>query len=183
MVVIVISGQPGCGSTTTGKLLSEKLSINFFSVGHYFKSLDRGRETERSVKIWKSPAGMQLQFKKKGNLNYIEELQIALAKSGSIIIESKLGIRFLQDYADIKVWLKAPIEVRAKRVAKRDNIPLSKAVKILREKEKIERSNFRKIYGFDFFQLEREADVVIDTSHKTPKNIVDEILACMKKRP
>ena len=182
MVVIVISGQPGCGSTTTGKLLSEKLSINFFSVGHYFKSLDSGKETEKAVKIWKSHAGRDLQFKKKGNLNYIEELQIALAKSGSIIIESKLGIRFLKDYADIKIWLKAPIEVRARRVAKRDKIPLNSAIRILKEKEAIERRNFKKIYGFDFFQLEREADVVIDTSHKTPQRIVSEILAHMKKR-
>ena len=181
MVVIVISGQPCCGSTTTGKLLSEKLSINFFSVGHYFKSLDSGRETERSVKIWKSHAGRDLQFKKKGNLNYIEELQIALAKSGSIIIESKLGIKFLKDYADVKIWLKAPVEVRAQRVARRDRIPLKKAIGILKEKERIERQNFKKIYGFDFFQLEKEADIVIDTSQKTPEKIVAEIMAYMKK--
>ncbi len=182
MAVIVISGQPGCGSTTAGKLLSERLSINFFSVGHYFKSLDKGKETERSVKIWKSGAGRSLQFKKKGSLNYIEELQIALAKSGSIIIESKLGIRFLKEYADIKIWLKAPIEVRAQRVAKRDKIPLKKAIVILKEKEAIERRNFKKIYGFDFFQLEKEADIVIDTSSKTPKKIVAEILAYMRKQ-
>ncbi len=181
MVVIVISGQPGCGSTTTGKLLSERLSINFFSVGHYFKSLDSGKETEKAVKIWKSSAGKKLQFKKKGDLNYIEELQIALAKSGSIIIESKLGIRFLKEYADIKVWLKAPVDVRAQRVAKRDKIPLSRAIRVLKEKEKIERQNFRRIYGFDFFQLEKEADLVIDTSHKTPQKIVAEIMAYMQK--
>ena len=181
MVVIVISGQPGCGSTTTGKLLSEKLGTNFFSVGHYFKSLDKGKETEKAVKVWKSDAGKRLQFKKKGDLNYIEELQIALAKSGSIVIESKLGIKFLKDYADLKVWLKAPIKVRAQRVAKRDRIPLEEAVKILKEKEAIERRNFKKIYGFDFFQLEKEADIVIDTSSKTPRKIVAEIMACMRK--
>ena len=134
------------------------------------------------MRIWKSQAGKKLQFTKKGEHNYIEELQISMAKSGSIIIEGKLSIRFLKDYADIKVWLKAPVEVRAKRVSKRDGIPYKKALAVLKEKERLERQNFRKIYGFDFFELEKEADIVIDTQAKSPKKVVAEILAHMQKR-
>ncbi len=180
--VIVISGMPGCGSTTAGKLLSEKLGIKFFSVGHYFKSLGhKGRETERAVNLWKSDTGREVQFSKKGSHNALEEMQIALAKSGDIVIESKLGIRFLKKYADFTVWLKAPLHTRAERYAKRDNIPVSEAARLLKEKESLERKNFKKIYGFDFFSQEKEADIVIDTSHKTPERVVDEIIRDMKK--
>lgn len=181
--VIIVSGMPGCGSTTTGKLLAERLGVKFFSVGHYFKSLSHnGRETERAVNLWKSGTGKNIQFNKKGNHNALEEMQIALAKSGNIVIESKLGIRFLKEYATLRVWLKAPLHTRAERYAKRDNIPLSQAIELLKEKERLERENFKKIYGFDFFMQEKEADVVIDTSSKTPDQIVDEIIRAMEKK-
>lgn len=176
-IVIVISGMPGCGSTTTGKHLAEKLGIKFFSVGHYFKSLShKGKETERAVNLWKSDTGKNIQFNKKGDTNALEEMQIALAKSGNIVIESKLGIRFLGEYADLRVWLKAPLHTRAERYAKRDGISAIEAAKLLEEKQKLERRNFKKIYGFDFFDQEKEADIVIDTSHKTPEQIVAEII-------
>ncbi len=179
--VIVISGMPGCGSTTTGEMLAKRLGIKFFSVGHYFKSLShKGRETERAVNLWKSDAGKSIQFNKKGNYNALEEMQIALAKSGNIAIESKLGIRFLGKYVDFTIWLKAPIRTRAERYSKRDSIPIAEAVKLLEEKERLERDNFKKIYGFDFFEQGKEADITIDTSSKTPEQIVDEIIRAMK---
>lgn len=177
MPVIVISGMPGCGSTTTGKLLAERLGMTFFSVGHYFKSLGEGAETEKAVRIWKSTEGQRLQFKKKGSVNDLEAIQIALAKNGNFVIESKLGIRFLKEHADFTVWLKAPLATRAARCAKRDKISLAAATKLLAEKEALERKSFRKIYGFDFFSLEKEADVVIDTGIKSPAAVVAEIVA------
>ncbi len=181
--VFVISGMPGCGSTTTGEMLAKKLGIKFFSIGHYFKSLShKGKETERAVNLWKSDTGKNIQFNKKGNHNALEEMQIALAKSGNIVIESKLGIRFLKQYADFTIWLKASIHTRAERYSRRDNISVAEAVRLLEEKESLERGNFKKIYGFDFFMQEKEADIVIDTSSKMPEQIVDEIIRAMEKK-
>ncbi|MBI2971001.1 MAG: cytidylate kinase family protein [Candidatus Aenigmarchaeota archaeon] len=187
-IVIVISGMPGCGSTTTGKLLADKLKMEFFSVGTYFKNLDEDkwmdayyRETATSIELWKSDIGKKIQFTKEGSLNKLEQLQIDKAKKGSIVIESKLGIRFLKAYATLTVWLKAPLETRVTRYAQREGVTLEEAAQLLREKETLERENFKKIYGFDFFVQEKEADVVIDTSDKAPGEIVGAILARMKK--
>ena len=179
--VIVISGPPCCGSTTTGKLLAGRLGLKFFSVGHYFKSLGAGRETENAVKLWKSETGKNIQFTKKGAHNALEQMQIALAKHGDIVIESKLGIRFLKKYATLTVWLKAPLETRAARCARRDGISLTEASHILAEKERLERENFRKIYGFDFFAQEKEADLVIEATNLTTGEIVGKILEKIKK--
>ena len=38
MPVIVISGKPGCGSSTTAKLLAKKLNLRHFSLGDYNKA-------------------------------------------------------------------------------------------------------------------------------------------------
>jgi cytidylate kinase len=175
MVVIVISGMPGCGSTTTGALLAEKLGLKFFSAGSYTKQIARdeekidGKETERIIHFWNTIRG-----KSSKHHMSVEELQKQLVKEGDIIIESKLGIHFLE--ADSKVWLKAPEEVRALRYVKRDGISLADAVSFLRKKESAERDNWKRIYDFDYFSQEKEADIVIDTSDKTPEEIVEIII-------
>jgi cytidylate kinase len=72
--------------------------------------------------------------------------------------------------------------VRAQRLAGRDKISLSEADRTLDEKEKLERMNWQKIYGFDYFEQEADADLVIDTSTMTPKEIVEKIVEEIKKR-
>jgi len=172
MSVIVISGMPGCGSSTVGKLLAEWLGLGFFSVGKYFKKQGFGeKETARAINFLKTEKGSSEKFHKE-----LDEEQRRVAKGGNVVIESKLGIHFLKDLANHTVWLWAPMMVRAERVAGRDKISIEEALKKLQEKEKMERELFKKIYGFDYFLQEKEADLVIDTSDKTPEKIVNEII-------
>jgi len=185
--VIVISGMPGCGSTTTGKLLSVRTGIEFFSVGTYYKKLAEKEADEKKIG-WKSPTVVSTKYlaSRKGSgkklHNDIDQMQVDLAKKGDIIIESKLGVHMLRDLADFRIWLKADIDTRSKRYAQREKMPIKDAEKLLHEKEKLEKRSFRQIYGFDFFELEKEADVVIDTSDKTPGKIVGLIVASLRKR-
>ena len=83
---------------------------------------------------------------------------------------------------DLSIWIKAPQSVRAARYAKRDIISLEKAKKQLIEKESVERKNFKKIYGFDYFDQEKEADLVIDASNKSPEEIVSIIIERIRKK-
>ena len=178
MVVIVVSGMPGCGSSTVARLLAKKMKLKFFSAGDYTKKVAREEEkidkkqTERIVDFWKTDRG-----KSKEHHLSVEELQQNLAKKGKIVIESKLGIRFLK--ADFKIWLRAPLRTRAERYVERDKIPLDNAIKFLREKDNTERKNWKRIYGFDYFDQEKEADTVIGTGDKLPGEIVDIIIKFM----
>lgn len=179
-LVIVISGMPGCGSTTTGKLLGDKLDIEFFSTGTYFKKLAAGMggsgEARNAVNLWKTEKGSSKSFH-----NEIDEMQIKLAKRGNVIIESKLGITMLKD-ADFKIWLRAPLKTRAERYAQREKLTLKEAEKLVKEKESLERRHFKHIYGFDFFAQEKSADMVVDTSDKSPEDIVNIIVSSLKRK-
>jgi predicted alpha/beta hydrolase family esterase len=87
----------------------------------------------------------------------------------------------LHGVADIKVWLKAPLSTRVERYAKRDRMGIEEARKIIREKEGLERKNWKKMYGFDYFEQEKKSDVVIDVAKQTPDDIVSIILAKLKR--
>ena len=176
MVVVVISGMPGCGSSTAARLLAKKMRLKFFSAGDYTKKIAKEEEkidkklTERIVHFWNTHRG-----KSKEHHMSVEETQQNIAKKGNMVIESKLGIHFIEN-SDFKIWLKAPFKTRAERYVNRDKISIDDATKFLRDKENHERENWKRIYGFDYFGQEKEADLVIDTSDKSPEEIVNIII-------
>lgn len=176
MPVIVISGQPGCGSSTTAKLLAKKLRLRHFSVGDYNKShIRKGRETDRSITMWKTNKGASEKFHIDS-----DELARERARKGNVVIDGKLQIRLAKGFYDLSVWLKAPFGIRAERYAKRDGISLKGAGRKLKEKETLERKNWLRIYSFDYFRQEKGADLVIDTSRKKPEKVVEAIIKALK---
>lgn len=182
MVVVGISGMPGCGSSTAGRLLAKKLKIDFFSVGDYtkieaLKLVGEPEETKRAAEFWYSEKGSSKEFH-----NRSDEMQIEIAKKGDVVIDAKLAVHMLKGIADLRVWIASPFETRAQHVAKRDRIKLDDAKDVLKEKENLERENFKKIYGFDYFTQDKEADLVVEAFGKNPDQIVDAILKELKNR-
>lgn len=177
MPVISISGLPCCGSTTIGKLLAEKLKIEFFSVGAYYKSHGKGtNETEKAINFLGSKEGTSRPLN-----NSVDDMQIDLAKKGNIVIDSKAGIYFLKELTDLKVWLHAPFETRVERVAKRESCSLEKAKLLLESKEKLEKELFQKVYNFNYLTQREQADIVIDVSSISPEDATEIIAKKLKK--
>jgi cytidylate kinase len=197
--VIAISGMPGAGSSTIGRLLAQELSMKSFSPGQLFKDIALGRVREQHyyklfkhlcdlkgiklpevsskndsdavIDFWNTEIGKSKEFHE-----VLDLLQIKLSKKEKIVIDGKLSLRMLPD-ADLKIWLKANIEARASRAAERDKISIEEAKKKIIEREKKERDEWKKIYGFDYFEQEKDADIIIDASYYEPRAIVDIILA------
>ena len=84
--------------------------------------------------------------------------------------------------ADLKVWLDVPLEVRAKRSAGRDGIPYKEALEAVGQREQTERKEWKRIYGFDYFEQKNQADLVLDSSGLTVEQTVKKILEFLKKK-
>ncbi|MCD6215874.1 MAG: hypothetical protein DRP08_02435 [Candidatus Aenigmatarchaeota archaeon] len=181
MTTVIISGKSGAGSSTIGQLLAKKLGLDYFSLGKWykqqFKMKSENEETDAAIKGWKSKEGSSKELH-----NKLDNIQLTLAKKGHIVIDSKLGIHFLKGLADFTVWLEASLPIRAARYAKRSKTDIDTAIKQLEEKESAERKSWKKIYGFDYFDQRNQADLVVDTSDKTPEEIVDHIIRVGRMR-
>ncbi|MBI5060788.1 MAG: cytidylate kinase family protein [Candidatus Aenigmarchaeota archaeon] len=177
MTVIVISGMPGAGSSTTAKLLAKKLKLKHFSLGDASKKFGYGKETEKAVTYMLSKRGSSKSFHE-----HMDRIQKEAAKKGNVVIDSKLGIKMLSGLYDFSVWLKCSKRIRAERIAGRDKITLGESRRVVDEKERLERKRWHDMYGFDYLSQKRKADIIIDSGKRTPNEIVKLIIKNMKKK-
>lgn len=171
--VIIVSGPPGAGSSTIAKGLAKELKLRYFSVGKIHKSFGSSKKEGKSaLDVWREKYGKTESFHKKT----LDRPQVEEAKKGNVVINSKLGIHFLKKLSNKKIWLDVPLKVRVERTARRDGIPIKKALKEIKEREAVERREWKRLYGFDYFNLKKDADFVIDTSGMSIEKAVEKIL-------
>jgi len=174
-LTIVISGPPGSGSTKTALKLAKKLGLKCFSTGDLFKSYSKERKN-RALDVW-NEYGKIRKFHQD-----LDEYQRKKAKKGNIVICGKLSIFLLKDLADFKIWVESPLKVRAKRIAKREGISMVKAIDQIKKREQIERTTWKRVYDFDYFDQKNLADLVIDSSENSVEEVVEKILNSMKSK-
>jgi len=155
--------------------LAKKLKLKYFSPGEIFKGCSKKKESKAALEVWEK-FGKDKKFHKK----IIDGVQIKKAKEGNIVADGKLSIFILRNLATYKIWINAPLKVRAARTAKRDKIQFKEALREIRKRQKIERTSWKKMYGFDYFDQRKLADMVIDSSKLTVNQTVNKILKCMR---
>ncbi|MCZ7398593.1 MAG: AAA family ATPase [Candidatus Methanoperedens sp.] len=161
-MIITISGPPGSGKSTLSRILSARLGMELVSMGDIFRKCaeDRCMCLEE----------FGLLAKRNGDIDReIDEMQKKIAmERDNIILEGRLS-GFLVD-ANLKVWLKAPIEIRAERIALRECKPVEKAMAETTEREQCERERYLNYYDIDINDLS-VYDLVIDSSKWSPEEI------------
>ena len=178
-ITIAISGSPGAGTSSIAKEVAKRLRLIFFSPGKIQKSYAKTKkESLAALKVWQTKFGKSEDFHR----NILDRKQVEVAKKGNVVICGKLSIKMLGSLADYKIWIHAPLKIRAMRAAGRDGISTEEAMKLLSEREDMERKEWRRIYGFDYFDQRKLADIVIDNSRLTLEQAVDKIMGFIKSR-
>ena len=169
-MIITISGKPGSGKDTIGDLLGKEVELKVI------KATLKKNARRKGINI--------LEFEKKYAMKSnkydleLDEWQKKHVKAKCILV-SMLSAYNIPD-ANLKVWLHCPLKERARRISKRDNILLSKAMKYVKERDKVFKTRISKLYGVDFGN-QRFYDINIDTSKNNPKQIIGIILKRLKE--
>ena len=170
-MIITISGPPGSGKSTLSRILSVKLGMEHISMGDIFRKCAE----DRCMCL----AEYGLLAKQNGDIDReLDAMQKRIAKEkDNIILEGRLS-GFLVD-ADLKVWLKAPVEVRAERIAKRENKPIAVAIAETSEREECERERYLGYYNIDIKDLS-VYDIVIDSSKWDAEEISEIVMKAVE---
>ena len=170
---IAISSKSGCCNTTVSTLLSEKLGYPM--VNFTFRQMAQ----ERGVDFWT--------FCRMAEDDYdidreLDRRQVEMAmEQKDCILASRLAIWMLKE-ADLKVYLTATAETRAKRVYTREGGSLEERYKETVRRDENDTNRYKTIYGIDNSKPEEYADLIIATDDKTPDEIVSLIIKEVEKK-
>ena len=160
---IAISSKSGCGNTTVTTLLAEKLGYKM--VNFTFRQL----AAERGVDFWTFCRMAEADDDIDRELDR-RQVEMAMAEE-NWVLGSRLAIWMLEK-ADLKVYLQATSETRAKRVLKREGGSLEERMAQTEMRDRNDSARYKRIYGIDNSDTS-VADLVIDTDDRTPEEIVE----------
>ena len=98
-----------------------------------------------------------------------------MAREGDTVLGSRLAIWVLDD-ADYRVYLDAPIDVRASRIQKREGGSFESVRKKTLMRDQRDHDRYLRLYNIDNNDY-AFVDLVIDTQDLTPQEIADCIVA------
>ena len=169
---IAISGKSGCGNTTVSTLLAKILGIQL--INYTFRQLaeERGLTLSQVIENAKTDDSYD---------KYVDTHQVELAQKESCVLGSRLAIWMLKE-ADVKVYLYANSETRARRILEREGGTLHAIVDFTSMRDSEDARRYKLLYGIDSNAYEDIADIIIDTEHTMPQEIVSHILAELEDR-
>jgi len=140
--VITIGGLHGTGKSSTANRVATDFNLRRVSAGGIFRQLaeERGLTLEEFSKV--AETDPQIDLLLDGRIK--DE-----SKKGNIMLDGQLAGWMAGENADLRILLVAPLNVRVKRIADRDNVSIELAHHETTIREEIERARYIEFYDFD----------------------------------
>ncbi len=169
-MLVTISGLPGSGTTTAGRLLAETLDWEFQSSGELFRAM----ADARGVTLAEFGA---LAEEDKDIDHELDARAVALMGTGAgLVMEGRLAgwMAFRDRFASIRVWLESEGAIRAQRIADRDGGSALEQRTQMAAREASEVQRYRDYYDIEI-NSRKPYSLVIDSTALAPEAIVARI--------
>ena len=168
---IAISGKSGCGNTTVSRLLAHRLGVRLINYTFHTMADEQGVSFEQMCHMAETDDAWD---------RYLDRKQVERAMEGSCVLGSRLAIWVLHA-ADIKVYLTALPETRARRIQTREGGSLHDVRMATDQRDRRDRARYLRLYGIDI-DAYQFADIIVDTERYQPEEIVDLIVEEVARR-
>ena len=146
-MLLTVSGPPGSGKSTNAAALAEAFELDHVSGGDIFREL----AAERGY----SPVAFNELAEDDDQIDrdLDARLREIAVEDEDVVLESRLAGWLAGDHADLKIWLDAPLAVRADRIADREEKPTAVAREETERREQSERKRYQEYYNIDIAEL------------------------------
>lgn len=168
-IVVTVDGPSGSGKGTLAKHIGDRLNMDHFSAGDVFRSIADERGISHVELAEKAGKEVDLEVDRKTLDRALEE---------SCVVDGRLPSWVLGEYSDLRIYLTADIEERAKRISGREDKDLEQVEKETRKRDRDNRERYEDYYSIDTEELDIY-DLVIDNSDmsiREQEELVDKVL-------
>jgi len=143
-MLLTVSGPPGVGKSTLASGLAERFGFDHVSGGDIFRALADERDLSLAELNELAEDDDQI------DRDLDRRLRSTARERDDLVLESRLAGWMAGEHADLKVWLDAPLSVRAARIADREGKPVEAAREETIAREESETARYAEYYDIDF---------------------------------
>ncbi|MCK4883823.1 MAG: cytidylate kinase family protein [Candidatus Diapherotrites archaeon] len=170
-MIITISGNACSGKDSTADIVSEKTNLKLLK--STMKTVAKEKGFDDVLEFEKQYASNSDEWDK-----MLDDWQKKETSKGNCVLVSMLsGVNVPN--ADLKVFLHASVEERARRVNKRDNVPIEESIEYIKNRDTITRKRLNEIYGVDFWEFSHY-DLIINTQKWSAEKVSEIIISASK---
>ena len=165
-MLITISGPAGSGKSTVAAGLADTLGYDHVSGGDIFRDL----AAERGL----TPLELNKLAEEDDDIDRdLDRRQRELAEThDALVLESRLAGWMAGEYADFRIWLDAPLDVRIERIANREDKPTETA-----REETVKRAESESIRYLEYYNIDIDTLEIYDLALNTARFSPDGVLA------
>ena len=170
-MIVAIGGPPGSGKTTVAETFAKAHAYHLVSAGLKFRELAKARGM--TLDAFGKAADADPEIDRALDRSVLEEVLRQDAVGRDVIVEGRIQAPLLavRRVPCLKVFIDAPLAVRAKRIAGREGTSEAEAEREIVRRASLERKRYQSTYGIDLADTSMY-DLILDSSDKTPDAIV-----------
>ncbi len=171
-IVITIDGESGAGKGTIADYIASKLGIYHFSASDVFHSIAEDRGI--------SHVELAEQADKQVDLE-VDRRTLERGLENNCVIDSRIASWVLGDYSDLRIYVTADLEERAKRIAAREDISYEKALENTEKRDEENSRRYNEYYDIDTENLDIY-DVIIDNTEMSISEQEEQLDKILKRK-